>query len=64
MLPSEPHELRYLVADDGRMPFRTWFDRLDPQGAAKVAMALVRLGRGAVSAVKSVGEGAFEYRID
>jgi len=64
MLPSEPQELRYLVADDGHMPFQAWFDRLHPQAAAKATIALVRLGGGAVSAVKSVGEGVFEYRID
>ena len=64
MLPSEPLELRFLVIDDGSEPFAAWFDRLDTLAAAKVTIALVRLGQGNLSRAKSVGEGVLEYRID
>jgi putative addiction module killer protein len=48
----------------GRSPFADWFDRLDPQSATKVTVALVRMERGNLSSVKSVGHGVLEYRID
>lgn len=64
MLPSEPLELRFLVTDDGSEPFAAWFDRLDTLAAAKVTIALVRLGQGNLSRAKSVGEGVLECRID
>jgi putative addiction module killer protein len=40
------------VREDGSSPFRTWFDDLDPQAAAKVTVALARLGLGNTSNVK------------
>jgi len=55
--------LEYLDSD-GRSPFRRWFDRLDAQAAAKLAIALTRLGQGNLSNVKGVGGGVLEYRID
>jgi putative component of toxin-antitoxin plasmid stabilization module/DNA-binding phage protein len=55
--------LEYLDAS-GRSPFRRWFDRLDPQTAAKIAIALSRLERGNLSNVKDVGFGVLEMRID
>jgi putative addiction module killer protein len=48
----------------GRNPYKAWFDRLNPQAAAKVATALTRLALGNVSNVKGVGSGVFELRID
>jgi putative addiction module killer protein len=48
----------------GRSPFRRWFDGLDPQAAAKVTIALSRLGLGNLSNVKGVGGGVLEMRID
>jgi len=48
----------------GRSPFRRWFDGLDPQAAAKVAIALTRVGKANLSNVKGVGGGVLEYRID
>jgi len=54
--------LEYVRAD-GSNPFRRWFDRLDPQAAAKVATATVRLTMGNTSNVKGLGTIA-EYRID
>src|SRR3546814_10815228 len=46
------------------MPFRDWFDSLDPQAAAKVTTGLLRLELGNVSNVKWIGGGLGEYRID
>ncbi|MEX0954312.1 MAG: type II toxin-antitoxin system RelE/ParE family toxin [Rhizobiaceae bacterium] len=57
-------ELREFVDTDGISPFAVWFDRLDPQAAAKVTVALARMGRGNLSNVKGAGSGVFEYRID
>ncbi|WP_407528900.1 type II toxin-antitoxin system RelE/ParE family toxin [Methylobacterium oryzisoli] len=48
----------------GHSPFARWFDRLDPQAAAKVTVALVRMAQGNLSSVKSVGGGVQECRID
>ena len=52
------------VREDGACPFRDWFDGLDPQAAAKVATAVVRLELGNTSNVKWIGGGLGEYRID
>lgn len=49
---------------DGRSPFRRWFDGLDPQAAAAIAVAIERLGEGNVSNVKPVGDGVSELKID
>jgi DNA-binding phage protein len=38
--------VREYVAADGRSPFGIWFDRLNPEAAAKVATALIRLAGG------------------
>lgn len=48
----------------GRSPFRRWFDRLDPSTAARVTVALYRIEHGATSAIKGLGAGLLEYRID
>jgi putative addiction module killer protein len=55
--------LEYLTAD-GRSPYRDWFDELDARAAAKVAVALTRIGLGNFSNAKGVGAGVQEYRID
>jgi putative addiction module killer protein len=51
------------VREDGSSPFRKWFDRLDPQAAAKVATAMTRLSLGNTSNVKWF-EGIGEYVIN
>lgn len=51
------------VREDGSSPYKSWFDRLDVQAAAKVATAVLRLEMGNTSRVKWVG-GIGEYRID
>ena len=50
--------------EKGQSPFGFWFASLDAVVAAKVTVALNKVERGAVSNVKSVGEGVSEYRID
>lgn len=52
----------YLRAD-GTNPYKTWFDDLDVQAAAKVATAKVRLGLDNTSSVKWF-DGIGEYVID
>jgi putative addiction module killer protein len=47
-----------------RSPFRSWFDTLDVQAAAKVSTALTRLSLGNTSNTKSVGAGILELKID
>jgi len=64
MLPIEPFELRAYEDAHGRSPFDTWFNKLAPTAAAKVAVALARLGRGHFSNIKSVGAGIRELKID
>ena len=48
----------------GQSPFGRWFAGLNPAAAAKVTIALYRLGAGNFSNVKGVGAGVFEYKID
>ena len=57
-------EIREYADSQGRSPFGRWFNRLNSAAAAKVTTALVRLGQGNISNVKSVGSGVLEYRID
>lgn len=51
------------VRENGTNPYRTWFDGLQAQAAAKVAAAVLRLELGNTSRVKWIGTIA-EYRID
>ena len=51
------------VREDGSIPFKEWFDALDPAAAAKVAAAQARLSQGKTSNVKWFA-GLGEYVID
>lgn len=51
------------IRADGSSPCRKWFDALDPQAAAKVAVAEIRLSQGNTSNVKWF-EGIGECVID
>jgi putative addiction module killer protein len=51
------------IRPDGSNPYREWFDGLDPQAAAKVAIAKLRMELGIVSGIKWFS-GIGEYRID
>jgi len=48
----------------GSRPFEKWFDALPAAHAAKITTALVRIGAGARSDLKSVGAGDSEWKID
>lgn len=47
-----------------RSPFATWFNELNAQAAARVSVAITRLGQGNFSNVKGIGPGVYEYTID
>jgi putative addiction module killer protein len=64
VLPYGVLELRYYLTAGGQSPFESWFSDLDAAAAAKVSVALVRLGQGNNSNAKAVGEGVLEYRIN
>jgi len=49
---------------DGRSPFARWLDGLATPAALKVRTGLARLEAGNTSALKSVGGGVHEVRID
>jgi putative component of toxin-antitoxin plasmid stabilization module len=51
------------VQADGSIPYKAWFDRLDPHAAVRVATAVARLSLGNTSNVKWFG-GLGELRID
>jgi putative addiction module killer protein len=55
--------LEYLDAR-GQSPYAAWFESLNGEAAAKVAVALYRLQAGNFSNVKGVGEGVLERTID
>jgi putative addiction module killer protein len=57
-------DAREYLDHNGRSIYAAWFNRLNPQAAAKVATALTRLAGGNFSNVKGVGSGVFEYKID
>ena len=48
--------------ESDQSPFKEWF--LNAIAAAKVTIALYRLGQGNFSNVKGVGAGVYEYKID
>jgi len=64
MLPIE--NVRLLAYEDkhGKAPFETWFKKLEPIAAAKVAVSLARLEQGNASSVKSVGSGVHELKVN
>ena len=57
-------DVREYQDTEGHSPFAAWFDALDATAAAKVTVALVRIGQGNLSNVKGVGEGVLEYKLD
>jgi putative addiction module killer protein len=56
--------LREYLDGHGRSPFARWLDGLGTPAALKVRTALARLEAGNTSALKSVGGGIHEVRID
>jgi putative addiction module killer protein len=57
-------DVREYLDRQRRSPYKAWFDRLNAQAAAKVAIALTRVALGNVSNVRGVGSGVLEVRID
>jgi len=57
-------EIREFLDVFGRSPFERWFDGLNAVKAARVAMALTRLGQGNFSTVEGVGAGVYELKVD
>ncbi len=55
--------IREYIREDGSIPFRRWFDRLNYQAAAKVSIALARMEIGNTSNIKWFS-GLGEYKID
>ena len=56
-------ELRHYVDREGRNRFERWYDSLEDDVRARVAVALNRLSQGGASA-KGVGAGVMELRLD
>jgi putative addiction module killer protein len=57
-------QLRQYVSADGANHFERWFSRLATPAALKINTALTRLAAGNTSALKAVGQGVHELRID
>ena len=57
-------EIKEYLNENGHSPFGEWFDDLSADAAAKVAVAIDRIGRGLPGDVKSVGSGVSERRVD
>jgi putative addiction module killer protein len=51
------------IREDGSNPYKSWFDTLEPQAAAKVATATLKLQMGNTSNIKWF-EGIGEAKID
>ena len=51
------------IRPNGSNPFKNWFDDLNPQAAAKVATATLRLELGNTSNIKWIGKIG-EFKID
>jgi len=51
------------IRPDGTNPYKTWFDRLDAQAAAKITVAKIRLELGNTSSVEWF-RGIGEYKVD
>ena len=57
-------EIREFLDAAGRSPFARWFENLNAVAAARVTIALTRLGQGNVSNVEGVGAGVYQVKID
>ncbi len=56
--------VREYVDETDHSPFRAWFGSLAGPAAIKVTTALERIAEGHTSAMKALGEGVSEYKID
>ncbi len=58
-----PFEIREYT-ENGRSPFRDWFDGLDEVTADRVNMYIRRIEAGNFGAAKALHDGVFEIRMD
>lgn len=56
-------KLEEYIREDGENPYKAWFDGLDAQAAAKIAVAQARMALGNTSSIKWF-KGIGEYVID
>jgi putative addiction module killer protein len=64
VLPYVVIEVREYVDGSGRSPYGVWFDSLNAEAAARVAIALTRISLGNLSNVRSIGSGVSECRLN
>ncbi len=57
-------DIEEYLDDAGESPFGAWFNDLEATAAARITIALTRMGQGNLSNAKGVGAGVQEYRID
>lgn len=57
-------EVREYLDAKGNSPYAKWFNRLNAEAAAKVAIAKYRMEQGNLSNAKRVGQGVYEFRIN
>jgi putative addiction module killer protein len=57
-------EVREYVDARGRAPYRDWIVQLDTTARVRIITAVLRMEQGNFSAVKSVGSGVSELRLD
>lgn len=57
-------EIKEYLDVNGESVYSRWFDRLNAKAAAKVSVAIDKIGRGLLSNVKPVGGGVSERKVD
>jgi len=57
-------EIRTYIDEHGKRPFDNWLDKLDPEAASRITIALTRIELGNFSNAKGVGLGVQETKID
>jgi putative addiction module killer protein len=57
-------DVREYLDSRGQSPYAEWFNGLNAQAAAKVTIAITRIGLGNLSNIKGVGSGVYECKLD
>ncbi len=57
-------ELRGYIDENGNKRFAAWLEGLEATTAAKVTIAIARMGQGNFSNAKGVGSGVYDCKID
>lgn len=63
-MEGDPVSIQEYLDSTGRSPFACWFNGLHADAAARVTVAMYRLGQGNFSNVEGVGAGVYECKID